>query len=345
MFGLYRTLLALMVVAAHVGGIPGIGAFALIGFYVLSGYLMTFIMQNNYGYSKAGIIKYALNRFLKIYPMYWMVLVISTILIFFVGEDFSSIINGSMYFPRDTIDLLRNIFIFFPFSESPRLIPPVWALTVELFFYLFIGAGLSKDRRIVLGWFFVSAVYHPLAFYYGWDHYFTIFAASLSFSLGALVYHYRGEIERHFLPAITNKMHRSLPVVVFGWILLNWLLGYMLGSRLNEAFFWAFFYLNYPVSAILVIILSARTSLPLITGSFDKWVGDISYPIYLVHAPIGMTVSAALTGIRVEPNHQGFMVLVISLPLIILTSMILSKLTGRPVERIRSVIKKEIGNL
>ena len=51
MFGTYRTLLALMIVALHLGGVPVIGGYAVFGFYILSGYLMTLIMQTSYGYS------------------------------------------------------------------------------------------------------------------------------------------------------------------------------------------------------------------------------------------------------------------------------------------------------
>lgn len=50
MFGTYRTLLAIMLIFLHLGGMPVIGSFAVFGFYILSGYLMTLIMQNNYGY-------------------------------------------------------------------------------------------------------------------------------------------------------------------------------------------------------------------------------------------------------------------------------------------------------
>lgn len=68
MFGTYRTILALMVVFLHLGGVPRIGAYAVFGFYCLSGYLMTLIMQTTYGYSFQGVIKYGINRFLRNYP-------------------------------------------------------------------------------------------------------------------------------------------------------------------------------------------------------------------------------------------------------------------------------------
>ena len=61
MFGVYRFLLALNVVFYHVLDVPGIGPLAVYSFFVLSGFLMTMIMQQTYGYSVTGIKKYAIN--------------------------------------------------------------------------------------------------------------------------------------------------------------------------------------------------------------------------------------------------------------------------------------------
>lgn len=41
MFGVYRTALALLVVAGHLGPLEHVGPYAVFAFYVLSGYLMT----------------------------------------------------------------------------------------------------------------------------------------------------------------------------------------------------------------------------------------------------------------------------------------------------------------
>ncbi|MFT5239279.1 MAG: peptidoglycan/LPS O-acetylase OafA/YrhL [Candidatus Promineifilaceae bacterium] len=75
MFGTYRALLAFMVVALHLGGVPIIGPYAVFGFYILSGYLMTTIMHTRYGYSPVGFLQYAVNRALRIYPAYWVSLI------------------------------------------------------------------------------------------------------------------------------------------------------------------------------------------------------------------------------------------------------------------------------
>src|SRR5262249_22678453 len=114
MFGTYRMLLALMVALEHLGGTYGMGAFAVMGFYLLSGYLMTLIMHDYYGYTKPGIIRYAINRFLKIYPIYWAVLFLSLIVVLYLGEDFSSALWRPMYLPDNLPSILRNLFIFFP---------------------------------------------------------------------------------------------------------------------------------------------------------------------------------------------------------------------------------------
>ena len=52
MFGTYRTALAMMVVMLHYAKLAYIGNYAVFGFFALSGYLMTFIMHKNYGYTK-----------------------------------------------------------------------------------------------------------------------------------------------------------------------------------------------------------------------------------------------------------------------------------------------------
>ena len=151
MFGLYRTLLALLVVAQHIGGIPNVGCYAVFGFYCLSGYLMTLIMHENYGFSLSGTYKYAVNRVLRIYPIYWLSVLLTLSLIWLYSPSELSDYHAAMYLPEDFVGILKNIFIFFPFRESPILTPPSWALTVELFFYVLIGLGLSQVQVSDLG--------------------------------------------------------------------------------------------------------------------------------------------------------------------------------------------------
>ena len=82
-----------MVVVLHYGGVRYIGEYAVFGFFALSGYLMTLIMQQNYGYTVRGIGGYALNRFLRIYPIYWVVCGLSILILLALDSAHTTGIN------------------------------------------------------------------------------------------------------------------------------------------------------------------------------------------------------------------------------------------------------------
>lgn len=338
MFGTYRTLLALLVVAHHLGGVPAvIAANAVFGFYVLSGYLMTLIMHQNYGYTFYGVSKYALNRFLRIYPIYWVSIALSAIIIIFVGEQYSVNYHPSIYFPDNSSELLKNIFIFFPFRESPRLTPPAWALTVEIFFYICIGLGISKRKKFVLYWFLFSALYHMIinVARMDWDYKYTIIpAASLPFSTGAIIYHYKYEAQE-FLKKIPNGLHAYIPAILFSLILLNSIAGFLI----NQSNAWPF-YTNYILNVFMIADLSERNALPFISKTFDKLVGDFSYPIYLIHYQVGLLVVVLMSFLNIGLNRPSPALLFISAPFIFMMAWLLTIAIEQPIEMLRVWVKK-----
>ena len=159
MFGIYRLLLALMVVMQHLGNVSALGVYAVFGFYILSGYLMTLILHSGYGYSWSGVRRFALNRFLRIYPIYWVACLISAGLVLWLGAQFTTDFHDPIYLPDDLSSLLRNSFILFGRYSVPRLSSPTWALSVELVFYVLIGLGVSRSKKITGLWFFISVIY------------------------------------------------------------------------------------------------------------------------------------------------------------------------------------------
>ncbi|MFA6002164.1 MAG: acyltransferase [Thermoleophilia bacterium] len=337
MFGTYRTLLALMVVGYHLGGIPDIGAYAVFGFYMLSGYLMTLIMQENYGYNTSGLTKYFINRVLRIYPIYWLSIALAAVLIFYVGENFSTAYHQALFFPQSLYDILRNIFLFFPFTESPRLTPPAWALTVEIFFYIFIGLGISKNKRIVFFWFGISVIYHIAVIILGgsWsDRYYSIAAASLPFSTGALIYHFKNELPS-YMKFIDRETQSYLPAVIFCGIIFNWICGYLTGLSTS-----LFFYTNYFLCALMVLALVDRKSLPYISKKFDNFMGTLSYPMYLVHYQVGLFVIVILGMMDLEIKRPDLLLMFASIPLIFIVSWVFAKAVEQPIEQLRTRVKK-----
>ena len=157
MFGIFRTILALLVVTGHLFSPSSLGTFAVFGFYILSGYLMTYIMQNTYAYNMLGQKKFLLNRTLRIYPSYWFAALLSLVLLLYCGEKITEF-KRTIYLPENSVEVLQNIFLVFFNSSRPRLSPATWALTVELFYYVCICFGASKTPTITASWFFLSVI-------------------------------------------------------------------------------------------------------------------------------------------------------------------------------------------
>lgn len=334
MFGTYRTLLALMVVSLHLGGVPILGAYAVFGFYILSGYLMTFIMQENYGYDRTGLAKYALNRFLRIYPIYWLSCLISLILIIHYGQDVASAFHPAISMPEDWRGGLRNLLLFFPDMEGSRLTPPAWALTVEIFFYVSIGLGISRSRRITGYWFIASMLYTIYANVaaIGWEQrYFSILAASLPFSTGAMIFHYRTKLKQLSGELISGS---NAPLYVFTVIGLNWWVGIIIDTQKGVSF-----YMNYLLCALMVVVLFDRRELPLISRKIDKIMGDFSYPIYLIHYQVGLVMMVWLNQVGFNLHRPHLVLGLLSLPGIFLVAWVMTVTVEKPIELVRSRIK------
>ena len=315
------------------------GAYAVFGFYILSGYLMTLIMQRTYGYSATGLKKYAANRFLRIYPTYWVSVLITVMLLIGFGQEAILDFKNAMYWPATWFEWVRNIFIFFPDRQLPILTPPSWALTVELFFYLLIGLGLSRSSKACLLWFSLSLLYHVVAvvFDFGWpNRYYTVFAASLPFSIGACIYHFKDVITTRVNSVVKVSFYSVMLVfcVAFG---INWLLGYATGMSRS-----LFFYTNLTICTITVCMLaSVKLESPKL-NKLDSVFGDYSYPIYLIHYQVAALVFFFVnsTDAGIQLSRPSIWLLVLSLIPILFSAWLIVKLVDHPINRLRNQVRK-----
>lgn len=343
MFGIFRTLLALMVVAGHLFGPPELGVYAVFGFYTLSGYLMTFIINRNYGHTTEGIKAYFLNRILRIYPMYYCAIILSILILFLLGSDITTF-KQEIQVPSTLRDWFQNIFLFFPTGTKVRLSPPSWALTIELFFYILIGLGLSKTKLRTLLWFLIGIIYtvFSLATDAPWrDRYSVIWAASLPFSIGALIYYYESKLIQSL-----NKMKLNKPILWFSLILLNFLFFLFLKhfSNYNGLLHYGF-YLNLAFTSLCIISL-IKSNIHL-TKRIDNWVGQFSYPIYLIHIQIGAVIfvlinrysSYQYSNIIEMGIVQRIIFLFVSIVFTLLISYSMLKVIDGPINRLRELIK------
>jgi peptidoglycan/LPS O-acetylase OafA/YrhL len=105
---------------------------ALAMFYVLSGFLIVRIYFRQVEMSGRWLSRYFLNRFARIYPVYFLLL---TLVVCF-GH------------PHDAGVLLKNYTLTHAlFAHTPLLIQPSWSLTVEECFYFLAPAFMLLTRR------------------------------------------------------------------------------------------------------------------------------------------------------------------------------------------------------
>lgn len=327
-----------MVMVGHLLDHGQFGTYAVFGFYVISGYLMTLIMHQSYGYTGVGRLRFLLNRALRLYPLYWLACLFSIGLIILLGNDAVSGFHRVIYLPTNATSIGENLsmwFIgFFPNKVAPRLVPPTWSITVELFFYLMICTGLSRSMQRVQVWLGASAAYYIFSFAtaQNWGYrYFPVPAASLPFAIGSLVFFLRGYWR-------TQKLFRAR-LFAPEWLLILILIN-ALSWAISKRFFEGTFYISLLVSSVLVLQLASGREWKWMSKKLDTFIGDLSYPIYLLHWPTGLLVSYTLFGKPIrDASANGLMNLAISLLLIFSISIVLVKLVDRPMQNLRAKVK------
>lgn len=342
MFGILRTLLAMMVLVGHLTNHWQIGTYAVFAFYIISGYLMTRIMQQRYGYTLRGRGAFAINRVLRLYPLYWLALLLSILVVLAVGEHNALAFNEVMHFPDHTgewLGIATMLYIgWFPNEIAPNLVPTTWAITVELFFYLFITLGLSRTERRVHIWLALSALYtlYVVAFELGWKYmYFPLAAASLPFAIGAQIYF----LQQKNFPSLGDDW----------WLQPGWLSVFLLLNALTETLYPDYFLAGFYVSLLISVVLCYQIALGGRWGSIsadtDEKIGAYSYPIYLLHWQVGLLISIMLFG---KPIHDvttsGLLSLLASIVVVLLVSWLFLKLVDTPVQSLRRAIKQGIAD-
>lgn len=315
-FGTWRLFLALLVGFSHLWAsmLHGPAAYSVFGFFVLSGYLMTHVLQTKYGFSSRGLLAYARNRFLRIFPGFWAACGVGALVLFFLsdaGIDARKL-NPSFGLPRDAnewgfiVTLLPN----FPRWNAP--VPVANALSVEIGYYILIPL-LAQHRSTAWFAFVFGALvvanfgFSPATFA---DRYALFLPAAPAFALGSLACHYRVALQRIAMPQVS----------VGCWI-LHWGIFYF-----NTSWPWTYgLYLSMVLSAWVVVSLAERKVSPL-----DAVLGELSYPFYLLHA----TAGACFLGVFGYDRPITFALLSIVLALVASWLMVVA--LDRPLSRKKS---------
>ena len=334
MFGTFRYLLAVMVVLFHLWtGLGGIsGPLAVFTFYMLSGYLMTLVLNETYGFSFQGGKKYIFNRLLRVFPPYWVVFVMAYVVLLTLPDAAHQVERTFALYP----DLITNLKIFgrtvflvgadMPYT-SPIVIP-AWSLNVELVFYVLMWAVLSRTRLLAFAWLAASVIAVALmwAIHANWEWmFFSKVAASLPFSVGACLYYLRDRVR------LSAKIGIPLLMLYIANILLYPLMG--------ESFKLPSLYLSVVLAFGILGWLKDidPKAVPAWFANLDKHLGDWSYPIFLVHYNVAVITGALFPSINDVGKPWLFFA---SLPLIHILAIGINALVERPVNRLRDRVRR-----
>ncbi|MGE9009068.1 acyltransferase family protein [Leptospira interrogans] len=356
--GTVRFLLALCVVATHSpgGAIFGItmmsGITAVQCFYVISGFLITMILNEREDYKNLGT--FYLSRYLRIWPVY--ILITALTLYFFqwpaITSELPRLTNWSTY----AFILLSNLTIFFQdwfvflkfenggLAFTPvfhtlhgpqpywfEIVPQAWTLGVELTFYAIapfvcrrwwgavglLAFGIAV-RMILAGHFGISL---NSAFLYRFAP-----AEMMLFGAGAVMY-FVGRLICPLVPKLTIALCIFF-VLAFSYMSFfkdhtNQLMDhYFGGSNIQQLLLG-----NYP---ILIMMTLAVPSLFYGTRTlrFDRLLGEMSYPMYICHVLIFTLINTYLPA-GAQLGNALYVVLVLA------TSLALVLLLILPIDNVR----------
>jgi len=292
--GIVRLLLAIFVIASHTSyGLFFDGRTSVIIFYMISGYLMTYVLNTSYIKSNWNFYK---NRLLKIYIPYWAVCLL-TIFYYNIWLGGTSVLSPSGLGLK-IWSVLSNIFIltqdlgwifavtpdgeinYLPYGSAGighglcnyAIVMPIFTVAMELYFY-FLAPFFLRCRYKTFIFLFIGVAYTVIAHrthHRDLVHIYHFFPATLVyFGLGAtLCWLYKLEKD-----SFKNPMLYLL--------FLTCVIAVCLSSKVitNEHFL--FTLLSIPV----LFEISSLSKL-------DQFLGKFSYPIYLIHMPVVWALKA-----------------------------------------------------
>jgi peptidoglycan/LPS O-acetylase OafA/YrhL len=330
-----RFILSLLVVVAHATenfqATYHFGIYAVFGFYVLSGYLMTMVLNENYQFQ---FIPFVWNRFLRLFPVYWLVWSASLVIILMLPG--ASSWKETWNVTTSPMSLLANLLIvpYEFYTSDYRIVPPAWSVAVELVNYFLLFIFIARSRLFAFAALALATVYHIyalLTFAEFWIRYLPFYAAILPFTAGSIVYFARQQIDR--VSETTIKSILAVSTVIWA---VN-LLAFGFYSVIDTPEFNFSFYLNLTLFVVMISACS-HASLRTIPRGLPKLLGDIAYPIFLMHWQVMFLMSVLF----LDSQKRGIAVLLISLPIIIILAIAAQKLADMLIEPMRDKIRPKL---
>lgn len=359
--GLIRLLLALSVVATHCGGILGMyfvyGQIAVQSFYIISGFYMSLIINEKYIGSNDSYTLFITNRFLRLFPIYWFILlltlgaclaagIVTHGRLFLMLDSYLSvkpnlfsfgylILSNLIIFGQDVVMFFginpengqlfftSNFWLTKPSLHSFILNPPAWTLALELMFYLIAPFILKQNYKTILVIMVGSLLLRFYIYYHlhyqndPWTYRF--FPTELFFFLlGYFCYSMYRRIKEY---AIHPSIYISLLCVIIIYTFVYTTIPAFQAAWLPFSFRDIVYFILI-VFSIPVLFLGSKAN------KLDTAIGELSYPIYISHVFVILICTGQPFFVFLK---SGFMIAVVT----IVFSFFLNRYIAEPFDRYR----------
>jgi peptidoglycan/LPS O-acetylase OafA/YrhL len=308
--GSLRLLLAISVIILHAG--PFLGAYLVAEpqliiqmFYILSGFTIAFVWYGKYAGSETPTRTFWINRARRIYPQYYLVLIgailvslyawktenrhpIATAVLFpvhglgalwlYLQQLLLAGMETHLFMQRAADGTLEFCANFHQGAHPPlhyyMFVSPAWMLGLQIVFYLLVPWLLPRPK-LIAGVLVLSFTARIVAWQCGlnqdpWTHRFFPFELGVLL-LGVLSYGLYARIQEH--------RPRWLARPRIGWAALGGLTGMLLGFPLFRGIGQSAFWMCNLVAVIAFPFAFHATK----RFKWDRWLGELSYPVYIVH--------------------------------------------------------------
>jgi peptidoglycan/LPS O-acetylase OafA/YrhL len=284
------------------------GPLAVTFFFVLSGFLIAYLLmrerQQNPG-MKINILRFYRNRILRIWPLYYLLVLAS-----FLALPYLSIFQFND-FNKSFLSAHANSFLLYLFFlpnysnheyGNVLYLGQVWSLGVEEFFYLFFPIGLyflPAKRYVYFFILLIGASVAITAFSKLWckvdDQNLPLTCIYISryriyaFALGALsAYAYIKSKDKTFL-TIYKQQLKIVGNVLFGLILVLLFSGTTFSSLTHPLY-------SVMFAALLFLLTVTGIKIRLLNHPYMVYLGKISYGVYMLH-PLAIVIALRLFSI------------------------------------------------
>lgn len=328
--GYLRIILALSVVLAHshMAAMPWKplipGELAVEIFFIVSGFYMSLVLSDKYRLpsGKIDLQAFWTARALRIYPCYWIVL--AGLLVYFLLKNLPYFADVHSQGPLFAVWLAVSQSILFGLdgllfigktTEGPALfqalgdlpgvqpyvliaIPPAWTLSLELMFYLLVPFLCRLSSRNIMAIMAICVTLRTCAYMSGYNQdpwVYRFFPFELFFFLAGMMLH------RIYASCAMQRRFYIIPLAIslmlFPFLPQTKILGYWLeGSVL----------LGTAMIALPALFHWSKNSV------FDRKIGNLSYPLYVVHMPM-MVVAGPYMGRLTDPILHTLAIILLSL--------------------------------